>query len=94
MTVLVWRAKCLGMRPEKGSFRGVACSPEAEPASSGAAGNTVDQYQLTPLQREVVRPIWELKSESQNGNSGLQCRAVSQFWCERRGILVTRVAVE
>ncbi len=70
MTVLVSRAKCLGMRPEKGSFRGVACSPEAKPASSGAAGNTVDQYRLKPLQRAVVRPIWELKSESQNGNSG------------------------
>ena len=29
-----------------------------------------DQYRAKSLQREVVRPIWELKSESQNGNSG------------------------
>ena len=70
MTALVWRGKCLRMRPGKGSFRGVACSPEAKPAPSGTAGNTVDQYRLKPLLREDVRPIRELESESQNGNSG------------------------
>jgi hypothetical protein len=56
--------------PGKRVISGVACSPEAKPAPSGAAGNTVDQYRLKPLQREVVRPIRELESESQNGNSG------------------------
>jgi hypothetical protein len=70
MTVLVWRGKCLPMRPGKGSFPGVTCSPEAKPAPFGAAGRTVDQYRAKPLQREVVRPIRELEQESQNGNSG------------------------
>ena len=75
MTALVWRGKCLPMRPGKGSFRGVACSPEAKTGPSGAAGNTVDQYRLKPLRREVVRPTRELESESQNGNSRLEpCR--------------------
>jgi hypothetical protein len=58
MTVLVWRGKCLPMRPGKGSFPGVTCSPEAKPAPFGAAGRTVDQYRAKPLQREVVRPIY------------------------------------
>ena len=49
MTTLVWRGKCLWMRPGKGSFRGVARSPEAKPAASGAAGNTVDQCQAEAL---------------------------------------------
>ena len=31
MTALVWRGKCLRMRPGKGSFPGVACSQEAKP---------------------------------------------------------------
>jgi hypothetical protein len=73
MTTLVWRGKCLclrGMRPGKGFFRGVACSPEAKPTPSGANGNTVDRYRLKPLQRAVVRPIRELEVESQNGNLG------------------------
>ncbi len=68
MTALVWRGKCLRIRPGKGSFRGVACSPEAKPAPSGANGNTVDRYRLKPFQKEVVRPIRELEAESQNGN--------------------------
>ena len=59
------------MRPGKGSFRSVACSPEPKPAPSGANGNTVDRYRLKPLQRAVVRPIRELEAESQNGNLGL-----------------------
>jgi len=71
MTALVWRGKCLRMRPGKESFQDVACSLEAKPAPSGANGNTVDQYRLKPLQREVVRPIRELEAESQNGNPGL-----------------------
>jgi len=70
MTALVWRGKCLRMRPGKESFQDVACSLEAKPAPSGANGNTVDQYRLKPLQREVVRPIRELEAESQNGNPG------------------------
>jgi hypothetical protein len=48
---------------------GVACQSDAKPAPPGAAGNTVDQYRLNPLQREIVRPIQRLESESQNGNS-------------------------
>jgi hypothetical protein len=69
-TVLVWRGKCLPMRPWKGSFPGVTCSPEAKPALFGAAGSTVDQYRAKPLQREVVQSICELEQESQNRNSG------------------------
>ncbi len=68
MTALVWRGKCLRIRPGKGSFRNVACSPEAKPAPSGANGNNVDRYRLKPLQKEVVRPIRELEAEGQNGN--------------------------
>jgi hypothetical protein len=64
MTALVWRGKCLRMRPVKGSFRGVACSPEAKPAPSGANGNTVDRYRLKPLQEAIVRPIRESAAES------------------------------
>ena len=45
---LVWRGKCLPMRPGKGSFPGVTCSPEAKPAPFGAAGKTVDQYRRSP----------------------------------------------
>src|SRR5712672_516382 len=61
------------MRPGKGSFRGLARSPEVNPVPFGAAGRTVDQYRAKPLQREVVRPIRELEQESQNGNSGSVC---------------------
>ena len=75
MTTLVWRGKCLWMRPGKGSLRGVARSPEAKPAASGDAGNTVDQYQAKPLQTEFVRPIREFEQERQNGNSGQNLRA-------------------
>jgi hypothetical protein len=70
MTVLVWRGKCLPIRPGKGSFPGVTSSPEEKPAPFGAAERTVDKYRAKPLQREVVRPICELEQESQNGNSG------------------------
>jgi len=51
MTALVWRGECLRMRPGKGSFPGVAGSPEAKPetgAPSGTAGNTVEQCRLKP----------------------------------------------
>jgi hypothetical protein len=34
--------------PRKRVFRGVACSPEAKPASSGTAGHTVEQCRLKP----------------------------------------------
>jgi hypothetical protein len=70
MTALIWWGKCLQMRPGKGSFRGVACSPEAKPALPAPLGNTVDQYRLKPLLREVVRPIRELESACQKGNPG------------------------
>jgi hypothetical protein len=56
------------MRPGKGPSPGVTCSLDAKSVTSGAARNTVDEYRLKPLQREVARPIWELKSGSQNGN--------------------------
>jgi len=68
MTALVWRGKCPQMRPGKGSFPGVACSPEAKPAPSGAAARIGDPNRLKPLQQAVVRPIRELEAESQNGN--------------------------
>jgi hypothetical protein len=63
--------KVLQMRPGKGSFPGVACSPEAEPAPAGAAARIGDPNRLKPLQQAVVRPIRELEAESQNGNPGL-----------------------
>jgi putative transposase len=55
------------------SFRGVACSPEAKPAPSGANGNTVDRYRLKPLQEAIVRPIRESEAESKR-KSRLRCR--------------------
>ena len=64
MTALVWRGKCLRMRPRKGSFLGVACSREAKPAPSGAAARTGDPNRLKPLQQAVVRPIREFEAES------------------------------
>ena len=73
MTALVWPGKCLQMRPGKGSFPGVACSPEAKPAPSGANGNTVDRYRLKPLQEAIVRPIRESEAESKR-KSRLRCR--------------------
>src|SRR5271155_3018325 len=69
MTVLVWRGKCLPMRPGKGSFPGVTCSPEAKPALSALLEDR------RPIPGEALaesgRPICELEQESQNGNSGL-----------------------
>jgi hypothetical protein len=55
MTALVWREECLRMRPRKRSFRSVACSPEAEPVPSGAAGNTVGLDGVKPCQRKALR---------------------------------------
>ena len=48
MTALVWREKCLRNAPAKTVIRGVACSPEANPVPSGAAGNTVGQDGVKP----------------------------------------------
>ena len=56
--------------PGKGSFRGVACSPEAKPVPSAGAERTMDPNRLKHLRREVVRPIRGLEAESQNGNPG------------------------
>src|ERR1700688_3588603 len=55
MTALVWRETCLRMRPRKRSFRGVACSPEAKPVPSGAAGNTVGRDGVKPCHRKALR---------------------------------------
>jgi hypothetical protein len=71
MTALVWPGKCLQMRPGKGSFPGVACSPEAKPATFRPAARTGDPNGLRPLQQAVVRPIRELEAESQSGNPSL-----------------------
>jgi hypothetical protein len=89
MTALVWWGKCLWMRSGRGSFRGVACSPEAKPAPSGTAGNTVDQYRLKPLHREVGRPIQQLESESQKGNPG---SSVSRVGLSRTLLFPRRIA--
>jgi len=83
MTALVWRGKCLRMRPGKGSFPGVVCSQEAKPAPSGAAARTGDPNRLKPLQQAVVRPIQELEAESQNGNPGL-ITVTGVTYCELR----------
>ena len=58
------------MKTENGPFGAFACSPEAKPDPSGAAGNTMHQDRLKSLQKEVVRPELELEAESQNGNPG------------------------
>ena len=71
MTTLGRREKCLRNRSEKGHLPALRCPPEAKPAPPGAAGNTVDRKPAKTLQREVVQPIRELESESQNGNPGL-----------------------
>jgi hypothetical protein len=79
MRALVWRGEVSAEAPGKGSFRGVCVLAGGRPAPSSAAGDTVDEYGLKPLRREVVRRKEELESESQNGNSGLQviCLALS-----------------
>jgi hypothetical protein len=56
------------MRPGKGSFPGVTCSPDAKPAPFGAAGKTVDQYPGETLAERVLPAytgvgIGESKSE-------------------------------
>jgi len=43
---------------------------EAKPAPSGAAARTGDPNRLKPLRQAVIRPIQELESEAQYGNSG------------------------
>jgi hypothetical protein len=65
MTALVWRGQCLRMRPGKGSFRGVACSPEAKPVPSGAAGNTVDQDGVKPCKGKPFDVPNQLELEGQ-----------------------------
>jgi hypothetical protein len=60
MTTPERREKCLREPFGKRASPGVACPPDA---NSGAAGNTVDQYGLKTLPREVVRLIQELESE-------------------------------
>jgi hypothetical protein len=57
--------------PGKRVFRGVACSPEAKPAPSGTAGNTVEQCRLKPCTGKPFELTDELELESQKGNPGL-----------------------
>ena len=57
--------------PGKRVFRGVACSPEAKPAPSGTAGNTVEQCRLKPCTGKPFEVTDELELESQKGNPGL-----------------------
>src|SRR5271167_4209005 len=64
MTTLGRRAKCLPKRSEKGSFPAVAWAPDANPASPGAAGNTVDQNRLKPCWGRPLGLHTELESES------------------------------
>ena len=59
------RGKCLRMRPGKGPFRGVACSPEAKPAPPGVAGNTVNQNRAKPCPGRLFGLYRELESQSQ-----------------------------
>ena len=54
----------------KTAFLGVAWPRDAKPTPPGAAGSTVDQNWAKTLPREAVWSKAELKSESQNGNSG------------------------
>jgi hypothetical protein len=63
MTARVWRGKCLRMRPGKGSFRGLACSPEVNPVPSGAAGSTDDQdgVNLAEESRSIYEASWNWK---------------------------------
>src|SRR5882762_5421637 len=56
----------------KGSFRGVACSPEAKPVPSGAAGNTVDQDGVKPCKGKPFDVPNQLELEGQKGNPGLR----------------------
>jgi hypothetical protein len=62
--------KCLPVRPGKGSFQGVGCSPEAKPSPFRRCCEHRGPIQPETLQREVVRPIRELEAESQNGILG------------------------
>ena len=71
MTVLVWWGKCLWMRPGRGSFRGVACSPEAKPAPSGTAGNPWTNTVETLAQRGRSAYTGVGIGESKKGNPGL-----------------------
>jgi len=71
MTARVWRRKCLRLRPGKGSFRGLACSPEVNPVPSGTAGNTVEQCQLKPCRGKLFGLWKELTFESQKRKNPL-----------------------
>jgi hypothetical protein len=78
MTALVWREKCLRMRPRKRSFRGVECSPEAKPVPSGAAGNTVDQDGVKPCKGKPFDVTNQLELEGQKGNPVLNAAFFEQ----------------
>ncbi len=66
------------------AFMGVAWPRDAKPTHPGAAGGTVDQNWAKTLPSEAVWSMRKLKSESQNGNSGLRHEesksSMSQFF--------------
>lgn len=57
--------------PRKRVFRGVAWLRDAKPTHPGAAGGAVGQTGPKPCRGRPVGLYGELKSEGQNGNSGL-----------------------
>ena len=77
--------------PGKRVFRGVACSPEAKPAPSGTAGNTVAQCRLKPCTGKPFEVTDELELESQKGNSGLKISFTSL--CARRKCVILRAYI-
>ena len=70
------------MRPEKGRFPDVACSPEAKPPPSGAAARTGDPNRLNPCSKRSSGLYGTWKAGSQNGNPGL------------KGVLIKGVSIE
>jgi hypothetical protein len=54
------------------AFLGVAWPQDAKPTHPGAAGGTVDPNWAKTLPREAGCLYAELKSERQNGNSGIK----------------------
>ncbi len=70
MTTLERRRKCRQNRLAEQHILAVGRSPDAKPSPSGAAGRRVDQHRLKPCRAKPFDSYGELKSESQNGNSG------------------------
>jgi hypothetical protein len=70
MTALVWRGKCLSMRPEKRVISGCCVLAGGETGRFRHRCEHRRPILAETLQREVVRPVEELQTEIQNGNSG------------------------